>query len=246
MDLGLSGKCAAVAAASAGLGYGCAEALVEEGARVAICSRSRERLDSAAARLGESAVPIVADVSTERGARDFVVAARDALGRLDILVANAGGPPPGQPSSTDLEAYRAAIDLNLLSTVSMCQEAIGEMRERGWGRIVAITSTGARAPIPFLAASSVARAGVTSFLKSLATEVAADGVTVNSVQPGVHATDRVKELGDLDGMAKRIPTGALGSARDFGAVVAFLASESARFVTGTSVLVDGGAYPGLI
>ena len=120
------------------------------------------------------------------------------------------------------------------------------MQERGWGRVVAITSVGARSPIGTLAASSTARAGVTSFLKVLATEVAADGVTVNSLQPGLHATDRVKELGSAQDLGKRVAAGKIGTPEDFGRLAALLCSESAGFVTGTSLLVDGGSYPGLI
>ncbi|MYJ25888.1 MAG: SDR family NAD(P)-dependent oxidoreductase, partial [Holophagales bacterium] len=192
MDLGIHGKKAAVAAASTGLGFGCAKALIEDGVEVAICSRSEERINEAAAALGAGAVPIVADMSTEEGARSFVEQAIEKLGQVDILVANAGGPPPGSPATTSIDGYREAIDLNLLSTIAMCQTALPGMRERGWGRIVAITSIGARQPIGNLAASSVARAGVSSFLKTLSAEVARDGVTVNSAQPGIHATDRIK------------------------------------------------------
>lgn len=246
MDLGLAGKKAAVAASSTGLGFACAEALIAEGVEVAICSRDRARIDAAAERLGNAATPLIADVSTEAGALGFVDQAIEQLGQIDILVANAGGPPPGMPTAADVESYRAALELNLISTIAMSQCAVAGMRERKWGRIVAITSIGARQPLPFLAASSVARAGVTSFVKTLATEVAADGVTVNSAQPGVHATDRVKHLGDLEGAAKRVPVGFLGDASDFGKIVAFLCSQPARFVTGTSVLADGGAYQGLI
>lgn len=246
MDLGLSGKRVAVAAASTGLGFASAAALCAEGATVAICSRSRDRVEAAAQRLGESAIPLVADVGSEGGARGFVRQAVEQLGGLDVLVANAGGPPPGLPSATAIEAYRRAIDLNLLSTVAMCQEALPALQDGGWGRIVAITSSGARQPIGFLAASSVARAGVSSFLKTLATEVAASGVTVNAIQPGLHATDRVKELGGAEDLAKRVPVQKIGSPEDFGKVVAFLCSEPAGFVTGTALLVDGGAYPGLV
>ncbi|HVR27888.1 MAG TPA: SDR family oxidoreductase [Thermoanaerobaculia bacterium] len=246
MDLGIRGRTAAVAAASTGLGFGCAAALRAEGVRVAICSRDRERVEAAAARLGADVVPIVADVSTEEGAAGFVDRAAAALGPIDILVANAGGPPRGTFSTTSLEAYREALALNALSTIAMCQRAVPAMRERRWGRVVAITSAGARQPIPVLAASSTARAAVTSFLKVLATEVAPDGVTVNSVQPGVHATDRIKALGPIEQIAKRVPAGIVGTAEDFGRIVAFLCSDAAKFVTGTSVLVDGGAYPGLI
>lgn len=246
MDLGIQGKKAAVAAASTGLGFGCARALLADGAEVAICSRSEERIKEAAAELGAGAAPIVADMSTEDGARSFVEQAIEKLGQVDILVANAGGPPPGSPATTSIDGYREAIDLNLLSTIVMCQAALPGMRERGWGRIVAITSIGARQPIGNLAASSVARAGVSSFLKTLSAEVARDGVTVNSAQPGIHATDRIKSLGNTDVVAQRVPTGTLGTAEDFGKAVAFLCSEPARFITGTSILLDGGAYQGLI
>ena len=246
MDLGIRGRTAAVAAASTGLGYGSAAALVAEGVKVAICSRDRARVEAAAKRLGTGVVPIVADVSTEEGAASFVDQAAAALGPIDILVPNAGGPPRGVPSETTVRGYREALDLNTLSTIVMCQRALPAMRERRWGRIVAITSAGARSPIPTLAASSTARAAVTSFLKVLATEVAKDGVTVNSVQPGAHATDRIKGMGPIEEIAKRIPAGIVGTADDFGAIVAFLCSEQAKFVTGTSVLVDGGSFSGLI
>lgn len=246
MDLGLQGRTAAVAAASTGLGFGCAAALAAEGVRVAICSRDRERVEEAVRRLGGDACGFVADVATREGAGGFIDQAREALGSVDILVANAGGPPPGTFATTELDAYQAALDLNLLSTIAMCRAAVPSMQESGWGRVVAITSSGARQPIPFLAASSTARAAVTSFLKVLATEVAADGVTVNSIQPGLHLTDRVRHLGDPEELAKRVPARTIGTPEDFGRIVAFLCSESARFVTGTSVLVDGGAYPGLV
>jgi 3-oxoacyl-[acyl-carrier protein] reductase len=191
-------------------------------------------------------VAIVADVSTEAGAASFIDQALAALGSIDILVPNAGGPPRGTPLESSAQAYRDALDLNALSTIVMCQRAVPGMRTRRWGRVVAITSAGARSPIPTLAASSTARAAVTSFLKVLATEVARDGVTVNSVQPGVHATDRIKGMGPLEEIAKRVPAGIVGTAEDFGKVVAFLCSEPAKFITGTSVLVDGGAFSGLI
>jgi len=246
MDLGISGKKAAVAAASTGLGYGCAEALIAEGVQVTICSRHQDRVDEAVATLGGDTIGLVADLSTPEGAAKFVEDSIVALGSIDILVANAGGPPPGTFASTTIDGYREALDLNLLSTIAMCQAAVPAMQERGWGRVVAITSIGARQPIGSLAASSTARAAVTSFLKVLATEVAGDGVTVNSAQPGIHATDRIKHLGNTDAIATRIPVGDLGSAADFGKAVAFLASQPARFITGTSLLLDGGAYPGLI
>lgn len=247
MDLGVEGRTAAVAAASTGLGFAAAAALAAEGVRVAICSRDRVRIEEAASRIAGYCVPIVADMASAEGGSAFVQQAETELGQVDILIANAGGPPPGTFASTGLDAYRAAIDLNLLSTVAMCRAAVPRMRERSWGRVVAITSIGARQPIPYLMASVTARAGVTGFLKVLATEVAGDGVTVNSIQPGVHATDRVLGLGrDPGELGKTIPVGFIGDPGDFGQVVAFLCSEQARFITGTGLLVDGGAFGGLV
>jgi 3-oxoacyl-[acyl-carrier protein] reductase len=245
MDLHLQGRTAAVAGASSGLGYASAAALVADGVRVAVCGRDQARIDDAAARLG--AVPIVADVSHPAGATAFVESAIEALGGVDILVPNAGGPPPGTFASTDVDAYAAALDLNLVSVVAMCKAAIPAMQERKWGRVVAITSVSVRQPIGTLILSNTARAGATGFLKTVAREVAADGVTVNSVQPGIHATDRMTSLygGDASAAAQGIPTGTVGDPADFGAVVAFLCSEQARFITGAAIPVDGGAYAGL-
>lgn len=248
MDLGLEGKRAAVAAASRGLGFAVAAALAVEGTRVAICGRDAGRIEAAAERIGSAAEPLVADVSTPDGAERFVAEARRALGGLDILVTNAGGPPPGTFESTPLGAYRPALDLNLLSVVAMCRAGVPEMRMRGWGRVVAITSLAVRQPYHDLILSNTARAGVTGFLKTLAREVAGDGVTVNSLQPGSHATERLRELGvdSLDDIAASIPARAVGRPQDFGAVAAFLCSEQARFITGAAIPVDGGEYAGLL
>ena len=184
MDLGIRGKRAAVAAATAGLGLATAEALAAEGVRVAICGRDRSRLDAAVGRLGDEALGLEADVGRAEGARAFVAEAREALGGLDILVTNAGGPPPGTFADVDVEAYPDALALNLLSVVAMCKEAVPGMQEQAWGRVVAITSISVRQPIPFLILSNTARAGATGFLKTLAREVAADGVTVTRSCPG--------------------------------------------------------------
>ncbi|SEG62704.1 3-oxoacyl-[acyl-carrier protein] reductase [Thermomonospora echinospora] len=248
MDLGLTGRRAAVAAASGGLGLATARALAAEGVRVAICGRDRERVEQAAASLGADAVAIVADVGTPDGATGFVQRAQEALGGVDILVTNAGGPPPGTFESTGLDAYPAALDLNLMSVVAMCKAAVPPMRERGWGRVLAITSISVRQPISNLILSNTARAGATGFLKTLALEVAGDGVTVNSLQPGLHATDRLRTLhgGDLSAAAAGIPVGRVGDPDDFGAYAAFLCSEHARFVTGAAIPVDGGAYSALL
>ena len=242
MDLGISGRRAAVAAGTSGLGLGSAKALVAEGVRVAICGRDPGRLDAAAAELGSNCVAIEADVSTPQGAAGFVDLAAAALGGVDILVPNAGGPPPGNFESTDVEAYPDALSLNLLSVVAMCKAAVPAMREQRWGRIVAITSLSVRQPMANLILSNTARAGATAFLKTLALEVAEQGITVNTVQPGVHRTPRLDALytGDqLDAMRT-------GDADDFGAHVAFLCSEGAKFTTGVQLHVDGGAYTALL
>lgn len=243
MDLGIDQKRAAVAGASSGLGFASAAALVAAGVRVAICGRDRDRIEAAAARLGPSAIAVVADVGSAEGGRRFVAEATERLGGLDIVVPNAGGPPPGNFAGTDLDAYLPALELNLLSVVGMCTEAIPHLRAQGWGRIVAITSISVRQPIPSLILSNTARAGVTGFLKTLALEVAGDGVTVNSVQPGLHDTDRLRSLhgGDASALAADIPAGVVGRPEDAGAVVAFLCSDSARFITGAAIPVDGGA-----
>jgi 3-oxoacyl-[acyl-carrier protein] reductase len=247
MDLGIKGKCAAVAAGSAGLGLGAAKALAAEGARVAVCGRDAARLQAALAAIGGDVIAIEGDVSTPDGGRAFVAEAAERLGQIDILVTNAGGPPPGTFDTTLPEHYSAALDMNCLSMIEMCRAVIPAMRERGWGRVCAITSIGVKQPIGFLLASSVARAGYTSFLKITAREVAPDGVTVNSCQPGTHWTDRVAKIAATkEDAASNIPVGVTGDPDDFGAAVAFLCSEQAKFITGTGLLVDGGQASGLL
>jgi 3-oxoacyl-[acyl-carrier protein] reductase len=247
MDLGIEGKRAAVAAGSQGLGFGTAAALAAEGVRVAICSRDQSKVDDAVARIGHGCIGLVADVGTVAGATGFVDAATEALGGLDILVPNAGGPPPGTFAEVeDVDAYAKAFELNALSTIAMCKTAVPAMQERGWGRVVAITSISVRQPIANLILSNTARAGLTGFLKTLAREVARDGVTVNSLQPGLHATERMKALhADPQQLGGAVPVGFIGDAGDFGRVAAFLCSESARYVTGTALAVDGGSDQGL-
>lgn len=247
MDLGLKSRRAAVAAASKGLGYGSAAALAAEGVLVALCGRDEGRITEAAERIGNGAIPIVADVSSPEGAAGFVSQAAEALGGVDILVTNAGGPPPGNFASTATEDYPGALDLNLMSVIAMCKEAVPAMQKQQWGRVVAITSISVRQPLAHLILSNTARAGATAFLKTLATEVAPDGVTVNSVQPGLHATERLTGLygGNLDEAAATVPARRLGTAEDFGSVVAFLCSDSAKFITGAAIPVDGGASGGL-
>jgi 3-oxoacyl-[acyl-carrier protein] reductase len=247
VDLGIAGRRAAVAAASKGLGFGVAQALAAEGVQVAVCGRTSETIDAAAKTIGHDAVPIVADVSHVDGAVGFVRDARAALGGIDILVLNAGGPPPGDFAHTTVEQYLDAFELNCRGGIAMCYEAVPEMQARTWGRVVAITSIAVRQPIPNLILSNTARAGLTGFLRTLAREVAGDGVTVNSLLPGLHATERIAQLHGSGGdPAAGIPAGFVGDPGDFGRVGAFVCSEHARYVTGTAIQVDGGAYGGLL
>jgi 3-oxoacyl-[acyl-carrier protein] reductase len=246
MELGIAGKRAAVAAASQGLGFAIADALAREGVRVAMCSRRADVIEGAAARVGRDAVAIVADVANVDGARGFVRDARDALGGIDILVTNAGGPPTGTFASTDVDAYVDAFELNCRGAIAMCKDVVPAMQSQQWGRVLAVTSISVRQPIGNLILSNTARAALTAFLKTVATEVAPDGVTVNSLQPGLHATERLNALhGNSDDVARGIPARRFGDPADFGAFAAFLCSERAAFVTGAAIPVDGGAYAGL-
>jgi 3-oxoacyl-[acyl-carrier protein] reductase len=171
-----------------------------------------------------------------------VTQAAAALGGIDILVANGGGPPTGNFASTDLDAYRKAFEGNAVASIAMCQAAIPGMQAQGWGRVVAITSIVVKMPAQYLILSNTSRAALTAFLKTTALSVAADGVTVNSVMPGSHSTDRIKHLyGDTPDLSA-IP---VGRPEDFGATVAFLCSDHARYITGTALALDGGGYPGL-
>jgi 3-oxoacyl-[acyl-carrier protein] reductase len=234
-----------VAASSSGLGLGVARALAEEGCSVVMNGRDVERLTTAATSVpGARLAP--GDVGTISGAEAFVATATELLGGIDILVTNAGGPPAGTFATTSMEDYAPALELNLMASVAMCHAAVPEMQARGWGRVIAITSISVRQPIANLMLSNTARAGLTGFLKTLAREVAADGVTVNSLQPGLHATPRLGALyGDMDSLAADVPAGRLGDPDDFGRMAAVLCSESAGFVTGVALNIDGGAYGGL-
>jgi len=247
MDLGLAGRRALVTGASSGLGLSSAAALAAEGVRVVMVARDADRLRRAAASVEGDVHVLPGDVSDISGVGELVATAAQMLGGLDILVANAGGPPAGTFASTELDAYLPALELNLLSTVAMCTAAVPLMRDGGWGRIVAITSISVREPIGNLILSNTARAGLTGFLKTLSREVAGDGITVNSLQPGLHRTPRLVDLhGDaVDDLGAMIPAGVVGDPDDFGAIAAFLCSDAARFVTGAAIPVDGGAAHGL-
>jgi 3-oxoacyl-[acyl-carrier protein] reductase len=258
VDLGLRGRPALVAAASRGLGFASAMALAREGARLAICARDvnalREAADQIREATGSDVTPIVADASNAGDAIRFVREGAAALGGCHVLVANAGGPPPGRAIDLSDRDFLEAIELSFLSVVRMAREALPHMRAAGYGRIVAISSSSVKEPIPGLALSNAARAAATGFLKTLAREVAPDGITVNAVLPGRFRTRRVHDLAaargrtmdeELGAQAADVPMGRLGEPGELGEVVAFLASDRASYVTGAMLSVDGGLFHGL-
>lgn len=254
MDLGIRGKRGLVCAASKGLGRGCAEALAAAGVDLVINSRTEADITAAAeeiaARHGVSVTPVAADITTEDGRAKLLA----AVGQADILVNNAGGPPPGDWRAWSREDFIRALDANMLSAVALMQALVPGMMERGWGRVVNITSQSVRAPIPALGLSNTARTGLTGFVAGMSRQVAGSGVCVNNILPGIHATDRADSLDrgvsqqqgiDIDEARRRrqatIPTGSYGTAEDFGATCAFLCSQHARFIIGQNILLDGGA-----
>lgn len=257
MDLGLSGKVAVVAAGSKGLGRACAEELAREGARVVICARGKDALlasrDAIAAATRAEIHAVVADVSDLHGIALVAREALDRFGRVDILVNNAGGPPSGPFEAHAWSAWQDAVNLTLRSAVELTRLVLPGMRERRWGRIINITSIAVKQPVDGLMLSNSLRAAVTGWSRTLANEVARDGVTVNCVLPGFTRTDRVQQLNQataaregigVQEIEKRteaqIPMRRLGEPREFGAMVAFLASERAGYVTAQSIPVDGG------
>ena len=248
MNLGIAGRRAFVGAASEGLGLETARALAEEGAQVLLCSRSGEKLEAARASIGARAQVYAGDLATPAGARDAARHALAALGHVDILVANVGGPPPGLASALDPDALRAALDRCLVGMVELCRGVLPGMRERGWGRILAITSTGVRQPLAGMVYSNASRAGLTGYLKTLAREVFADGVTVNSLLPANQLTNRLRTLvgARFDEFVASLPGGRGGDPRDFGRVAAFLCSEPAKYLTGVALSVDGACDSGLL
>ena len=237
MELGLRGKVALVTAASKGLGRGVALALSGEGARVVICARGESRLRTTADELPGETLAIAADVGDPATPQRLVDAALERFGALHILVANAGGPPQARALEVDDAGLDAALEFNLKASIRLAKAAVPPMREAGWGRICFLTSWGVRQPIPTLAYSNVARTGLVAWAKTAAQDLVDDAITVNVLAPGLHATDRVKELG---------ATGRLGDPEDFGRVAAFLCSEPASFVSGVTLSVDGAATLGLL
>jgi 3-oxoacyl-[acyl-carrier protein] reductase len=263
MDFGIKDKVALVTAASKGLGRGSALALAAEGCRVAISARTQADVEQAAreiaAQTGAAVTPLVGDMSVPEDIDRLLDNVRRRLGDPDIVVCNAGGPPAGNFATTRIEQFLPAVELSMMSSIRMTYATVPAMVEKGWGRIVYITSVSVKQPIPFILLSNTARAGLAGFMKTVAREIAHTGVTVNAVLPGTHDTDRVRQTARaravtegtsfeeaLRAQGGNNPMRVLGDANDFGAVVAFLCSQQARFVTGENVLVDGGAYAGLV
>jgi len=257
MDLGLKNKVALVAAASRGLGRAVAEELAAEGAQLVICSRSEAKISQAAKEIAEAqgakVLTAVADVSNPEDVKRLTEFAIERLGRIDILVTNSGGPPAGPFESFTLDQWEAATKLLLHSSVELARQVLPGMKERKWGRILNITSIAVKQPVDNLILSNSLRAAVTGFARTLANEVAQFGITVNNIMPGYTRTERVEELSRM--MAEKqgitpeefvarweqeIPMRRIGEPREFAALAAFLVSERASYITGTSTPVDGG------
>ena len=253
MDLGIRGKRALVTASSKGLGRGCAEALAAAGCDLVLNARGSEALIAAgyeiAARHGVAVTPVAADITTDAGRARVLAAA----GEIDILVTNAGGPPPGLWSDWTRADFIKAIDANMLTPIALMQALVPGMMARHWGRVVNITSQAVRAPIPVLGLSNTARTGLTGFVAGMSRQVAGQGVAVNNLLPGIHATDRAVALdGGVvkaegismeEAQARRaagIPAHRYGTAAEFGAACAFLCSQHAGFIIGQNILIDGG------
>jgi 3-oxoacyl-[acyl-carrier protein] reductase len=252
MDLGLTGRCAVVCASTGGLGEAIARALALEGASVVVSGRRGHRAREVAAELPK-AVGVEVDLTTPDGPAELVAAARDAFGEVDVLVLNGPGPKPGPAASVDDEGLDSAVENLLRPHLRLLGLTLPGMRSRGWGRVLAVGSSGVAAPLPNLALSNLGRSALAGYLKTLAAEVAADGVTVNMLLPGRIATDRVAALDEaaasragtsVDHVVAKsrasIPAGRYGDPAEFGAAAAFLCGEPASYVTGTALRVDGG------
>jgi 3-oxoacyl-[acyl-carrier protein] reductase len=258
VDLGLRGKVALVTGASRGLGKAIAESLAREGASVTIAARDAKTLEAAARDLGGEVLPHVADVTREDDVSALVDFVRKRFGRIDILIANAGGPPSSRFETTELSDWRQGLDLSLVSTILLCRAVVPPMKEQRSGRIVAVTSISVKQPVDGLILSNTARAGVVGLMKTLSNELGPFGIRVNVVCPGYTRTDRLVELAsrmsESEGVStesiysrwtSQIPLGRLGEPGEFASVVAFLCSERASYVTGTCLQVDGGAVKGV-
>ncbi|PYT77207.1 MAG: 3-oxoacyl-ACP reductase [Acidobacteria bacterium] len=263
MDLGLHGRVAIVAAASKGLGRAVAEELALEGAHVAVCARTPGTLAETALEIrkstGQEVFHQALDVTDSAAVASFVAAVESRCGRVDICVTNSGGPPSNSFKNTKPEEWRSAVDQLLMSTVFFARETLPRMQKNKWGRLITITSSAVKQPVDGLLLSNSVRAAVTGLARTLANEYAADGITVNNVCPGYTRTARLDGLAStisarmgvkpeevFAGWQREIPARRLGTPREFAAVVAFLASERASYVTGASLAVDGGLVRSLL
>jgi len=248
MNLGIAGRSAIVCASSKGLGRGCATALAAAGCRVVVNGRDAARAEATAAEIRAATGADVRAVAGDVGEADVREALLAACPEPDILVNNNGGPPPAPFEAISRERLLAGIEANMLTPIALAQAVLPGMAARKFGRIVNITSSSVRAPIAGLDVSSGARAGLTAFLASAARKYARDNVTINSIQPGTFATDRIQStMSDPDKLAQRkasIPAGRFGEPAEFGALCAFLCSAHASFICGQNILIDGGAFPG--
>jgi 3-oxoacyl-[acyl-carrier protein] reductase len=245
VDLGLEGRVALVMGASRGIGRAIAAALAREGARVAIASRSREKLDEAAAEIGDAAAPFVADASDLDRLAELPGEIEATLGPVEILVANTGGPPFGGALEHELGDWETAYRSLVLAPRVLAGAVVPGMKKRGWGRIVNVGSSSTREPIPGLNLSNAHRMAAVGFLKTLSREVAADGITVNTVATGRFGTERLADpAGSLEGAEeaarREVPAARLGRPEEYGDLVAFLCSERAAYITGTVIPIDGG------
>jgi 3-oxoacyl-[acyl-carrier protein] reductase len=240
MDFGLQGRRALVLGASSGLGFAIGSELVREKARVAICSRSEERIRAAAASMG-AALGVAADLSKPGASKAVVEQVVQALGGVDVLVVNTGGPPKGSLMELTDAQWQEGFQSLWLGAVEAIRAVVPGMKERRWGRIILMTSSSAREPMPGLTISSGLRAGLMGLTKIFSSEIAEHGITLNAVLPGYHATERLKELGiPEDRITSQIPARRLGRPEELGALVTFLASEQAAYITGQSIVADGG------
>jgi len=254
MDLGIAGKNAIVCASSAGLGKASALELARAGANVLICGRTEETLRAARDELNGvgigDIIDVVADVSQDDGRADILTTAHNAFDHVDILVTNSGGPPPGRFEDHELAAWDGAYNLLLKSAVHMIKGVLPGMQAQKWGRIIAITSVAVKQPVANLILSNSLRAAVTGMLKTLADELGSDNITVNAVMPGYTRTDRMIQLIEANpafqNLINEVPLGRIGEPEEFGALVGFLASARASYITGVSIPVDGGAIKGLV
>lgn len=245
MDLGIDGRVAVVLGASRGLGRAVAEALGREGVRVALAARSVDELEAAAAGIGGETAVVGVDTGDAEAVAALPERVAAALGPVEILVLNTGGPPGGAALEADLEAWTEAYRSLVLAPVILAERCVPGMRERGWGRIVSISSTSIREPIPNLTLSNANRAATAGFLATLAREVAADGVTVNTIATGRFATERLASLhGSIEAAEEQaradVPAARLGRPEEYGDLVAFVCSERAAYLTGTAIPLDGG------